>query len=171
MVDQKTFREAMARLGAAVNVVTTDGTAGRHGLTVSAVCSVTDEPPSLMVCVNRRSRSHAMICENAVLCVNVLAGRHEALAARFAGRDDPTRDRFADARWEVLATGAPLLADASVAFDCRVTLARPIGTHTAFLCEVEALRVHDAAEGLIYFNRGFHHLAEAAGLTGGPPSG
>lgn len=162
MLDQKSYRDAMARLGAAVNVVTTDGTAGRHGLTVSAVCSVTDTPPSLMVCVNRRSRSHAMIAENGVLCVNVLAGRHEGLAARFAGQGEPSVERFADADWGLLATGSPVLADAAVAFDCRVVLARPIGTHTAFLCEVEAVAAHDAIESLIYFNRGFHHLAASA---------
>jgi len=159
MINQKTYRDAMARLGAAVNVVTTDGTAGRHGLTVSAVCSVTDEPPSLMVCVNRRSRSHAMIAENGVLCVNVLAGRHEALAARFATQGEPGVQRFGEEDWTVLATGSPALVDAAVAFDCKVSLARPIGTHTAFLCEVQAVRVNSAAEGLIYFNRGFHHLA------------
>lgn len=161
MVDQKAFRNAMARLGAAVNVVTTDGTAGRHGLTVSAVCSITDEPPTLMVCVNRRSRSHAKLTENGVLCVNVLAGRHEALSMRFAGQSDPETDRFEGADWTTLETGSPVLRDAAVSFDCKITLSRYIGTHSAFLCEVQALTVHSLSEGLIYFDRGFHRIGDA----------
>lgn len=158
MIDQKTYRDAMARLGAAVNVVTTDGSAGRHGLTVSAVCSITDEPPSLMVCVNRRSRSHAMMTENGVLCVNVLAGRHEALSMAFAGRAEVDADRFAGGAWTTLATGCPVLEDAVVAFDCKITLSRYIGTHSAFLCEVQAIRTSDGADGLIYFDRAFHRI-------------
>src|SRR5690606_16913277 len=52
-VSRQEFRDAMARLGAAVNIVTTDGPAGLSGMTVSAVCSVTDDPPMLLVCLNR----------------------------------------------------------------------------------------------------------------------
>lgn len=165
MVDQKIFRDGMARLGAAVTVVTTDGPAGRRGLTVSAVCSVTDTPPSLMVCIHQGSRSHDVVTANGVLCVNVLAGRHEALSAVFGGRSDPGLDRFGSESWTTLVTGAPALADAVAAFDCRIKLARSIGTHSAMLCEVEAMAVGDAAEGLIYFDRAFHRLTARAGAT------
>jgi flavin reductase len=161
MVDQKIFRDGMARLGAAVTVVTTDGPAGRRGLTVSAVCSVTDAPPSLMVCINQRSGSHDVITANGVLCVNVLAGRHEGLSEAFGGRADPGLDRFGGVSWTTLVTGAPVLADAAAAFDCRIKLARSIGTHSAILCEVQAMTVSDTAEGLIYFNRALHHLTAA----------
>ena len=54
IVDQQTFRDAMSCMGAAVNIITTDGPAGRAGFTASAVCSVTDTPPTLLVCLNRR---------------------------------------------------------------------------------------------------------------------
>ena len=161
MVEQKIFRDGMARLGAAVTVVTTDGPAGRRGLTVSAVCSVTDAPPSLMVCINQSSGSHDVVTANGVLCVNVLAGRHEALSAAFAGRGDPGGDRFAGEAWTTLVTGAPALVDAVAAFDCRIKLARSIGTHSAILCEVEAMAVGEMAEGLIYFDRAFHRLSRA----------
>ncbi len=53
IVDQQTFRDAMSCMGAAVNIITTDGPAGRAGFTASAVCSVTDTPPTLLVCLNR----------------------------------------------------------------------------------------------------------------------
>lgn len=156
------FRDAMSRLGAAVNVVTTDGPSGRHGLTASAVCSVTDTPPTLLVCVNRQAGAHAHLLENGVLCVNVLAGRHQDLSGAFGGKGLAIGERFAQASWHVLATGAPVLSDASVSFDCRIVRQEEIGTHTVFFCEVQAVATAPDAEGLIYFNRAYHHLNAAA---------
>jgi flavin reductase len=72
MINNTTFRDAMAGLGASVNVITTDGVAGMAGCTASAVCAVTDEPPTLLVCINRASRNNAVMRENGRLCVNVL---------------------------------------------------------------------------------------------------
>ena len=84
-VDKQAFRDAMARLGAAVNVVTTDGPAGRYGFTASAVCSVTDDPPMLLVCVNRSNDSCGAAKANGVLCVNVLTHAQQALSPVFGG--------------------------------------------------------------------------------------
>ena len=69
----------MARLGAAVHVVTTAGPAGRHGFTASAVTSVTDDPPTLLVCQNRASDANPAFKANGVLCVNTLAAAQEHL--------------------------------------------------------------------------------------------
>jgi Conserved protein/domain typically associated with flavoprotein oxygenases, DIM6/NTAB family len=71
MVDVSQFRNAMALLGGAVSVITTDGPAGRFGFTASAVCSVTDSPPTLLVCMNRSSYSNEQFKANGALCVNV----------------------------------------------------------------------------------------------------
>ena len=161
MVDQTQFRAALARLGAAVNIITSDGPAGRHGFTASAVCSVTDTPPTVLVCVNRASPSNEKLKENGVLCVNVLAGRHEVLSAQFATRGLSIDERFAGADWTRLETGAPVLADATVSLDCRITATAEIGTHTVFYGEVQALRLAENAHGLIYFDKAYHHLGEA----------
>lgn len=76
IVDQQTFRDAMSCMGAAVNIITTDGPAGRAGFTASAVCSVTDTPPTLLVCLNRGASVWPAFNENRTLCVNTLsAGR------------------------------------------------------------------------------------------------
>ncbi|MFC0216901.1 flavin reductase [Pseudochelatococcus lubricantis] len=160
MVNSDEFREAMSRLGASVNLVTTDGPAGRRGLTVSAVCSVTDSPPTLIVCINRANRSHDIVRENGVLCVNILAGRHEALSKTFASNRMSSDDRFAGGEWETLATGSPVLSDAPTALDCRIAGCVEVGTHTIFMCEVERIRMREA-ENLVYFNRSFHHLHPA----------
>jgi flavin reductase (NADH) len=77
------FRQAMAHLSAAVNVITTAGPHGRCGVTASAVCSVTDTPPTLLVCLNRSSAMHATFQSNRHVCINVLPGEHELLARHF----------------------------------------------------------------------------------------
>ena len=157
-VVQKSFRDAMSRLGAAVNIVTTDGLAGRHGLTASAVCSVTDTPPTVLVCVRRQAGAHDVLKANGALCVNILAGRHEHLSGKFGCPGMSVEQRFADASWERLATGAPVLADAAASLDCRIVRVTEVGTHTVFFCEVQEIVTAAEPEGLIYFNRTYHHI-------------
>ncbi len=156
------FRQAMSRLGAAVNVITTDGQAGRHGITASAVCSVTDSPPTVLVCVNRRSGKHQLFRDNGQLCINVLAGHHRDLSARFATPADAAT-RFDHDAWTVLATGSPVLADASAALDCRISQVSEVGTHSVFFCEVVQVATAPAAGGLVWFDRAYHALGDAPG--------
>lgn len=158
-VERQAYREAMARLGAAVNVITTDGPGGRAGFTASAVCSVTDTPPTLLVCANRSNDSYPAMKTNAVLCVNTLAGAHEELSPLFAGMTDHTMSaRFEGATWHRMLTGAPVLDDALVAFDCRISQIVEVGTHDVFICTVEAVEVGSVHEGLIYYARGYHRI-------------
>lgn len=158
-VEKQAYREAMARLGAAVNVITTDGPGGRAGFTASAVCSVTDTPPTLLVCANRTNDSYPAMKANAVLCVNTLAGAHEELSPVFAGMTDHTMEaRFEGATWHTMLTGAPVLDGSLVAFDCRIDQIIEVGTHDVFICSVEAVEVGEANEGLIYYARGYHRL-------------
>lgn len=162
-----TFREGMSRLGAAVNLITSDGPEGRHGMTASAVCSITDSPPTLLVCVNQKNRSHDVLNGNGNLCVNVLAGRHIDLSNAFAGRGEV--ERFKVGRWTTLATGAPVLADAVVAFDCRIVERRAIGSHSVFYAKVvDMLIPQEPAETLIWFDRRYHPLAA---ISQGNPEG
>lgn len=157
-ITRQSYRDAMARLGAAVNIVTTDGPGGRHGFTASAVCSVTDTPPTLLVCLNKGSSVSQAFHANGVLCVNTLASGHEDLSQRFGGRT-PAEERFATADWKTFATGAPMLVGAAVAFDCRVVRTVEIGTHDVLFCEVVGLVEGDARAGLIYFGRRYHAVA------------
>src|SRR5690349_15766224 len=139
-VEKQAYREAMARLGAAVNVITTDGPGGRAGFTASAVCSVTDTPPTLLVCANRANDSYPAMKANGVLCVNTLAGAHEPLSPLFAGLTDHTMAaRFEGATWHRLATGAPALDGALASFDCRIVQIIEVGTHDVFICEADAV--------------------------------
>lgn len=162
MVDQKSYRDAMARLGAAVNIITTDGPGGRRGFTASAVCSVTDTPPTLLVCLNRSSDSNQALKDNRVLCLNVLAAAQQHLSPVFAGMTEGEYDaRFATAAWTRLANGTLGLDGALVSFEGRVTQVTEIGTHSVFFCEIDAVHTGAPAEGLVYFARKYHPLQPA----------
>jgi flavin reductase len=139
-VDRQTYRDAMARLGAAVNIVTTANQTGRHGFTASAVCSVTDDPATLLVCMNRTSRSRAQFALGDPLCVNVLATHQQPVSVAFASRE-AMAERFESAHWTVLAT--------------------EVGTHSVLFCAVQAVRLGEPAGGLIYFGRDYHALPQA----------
>lgn len=156
-VDRQLFRDGMARLGAAVNIITTDGPGGRAGFTASAVCSVTDAPPSLLFCLNRSSSVYEWFAQSEAVCVNVLAPRHEELSRVFGGKTHAA-ERFEIGTWLTLLSGAPVLADAAVAFDCLVSNRWEVGSHAVFICEVLDVRRHETVSGLVYFDRRYHPL-------------
>ncbi len=162
MVDLTSFRNAMAMLGGAVSVITTDGDSGRFGFTASAVCSVTDSPPTLLVCMNRASSSNPQFQGNGVVCVNVLAGTHQELSGAFANKALTMDDRFATTGWTTLESGAPVMLEALVNFDCRIAQVHEVGSHSIFYCEILAIRHGAADEGLVYFNRAYHRLGESS---------
>ncbi|MCZ7935142.1 pyrimidine utilization flavin reductase protein F [Agrobacterium leguminum] len=151
------YRNAMARLGAAVNIVTTDGAAGRAGFAATAVCSVSDNPPTLLICLNRNSSAYRVVKANGVVCVNTLAAHHEVLSTLFGGKT-PAEERFAAGSWDVLETGAPVLEDALVSFDCRIREAHDGGTHDILICEVVDMKINEGDEALMYFNRRYRVL-------------
>ncbi|GBQ80581.1 flavin mononucleotide reductase [Gluconacetobacter johannae DSM 13595] len=162
MVESALFREGMSWLGSAVNIITTDGTAGRHGFTASAVCSVTDTPPTLLVCMNRTVSSHEAFLQNKALCVNVLGGDHQPLANGFASRRLSMDDRFGLAEWTRLKTQAPALVGATVNFDCIIDKVTSVGTHDVLFCTVQAVSLADNREGLIWLGRSYHNLQDPA---------
>ncbi|MBE7620729.1 flavin reductase [Gluconacetobacter entanii] len=160
-IDARTYRDAMARLGAAVNVVTTGTLEDPAGFTASAVCSVTDAPPTLLVCVNRASRIRPRFREGAAMCINVLSAAQQEISGIFASAREQ-HERFAFGHWATLTTGAPVLEEAVTSFDCRIERIVEVGTHSVMFGAVESLRNGDSHGGLIYFNRTYHIL---------PPSG
>jgi flavin reductase len=158
-VDAEAFREAMARLGAAVHVVTTAGRAGRTGFTATAVCAVSDQPATLLVCLNRRSQANAILCENGVFCVNTLRADGAEIADVFAGRTDVERaERFGAGEWITLRTGAPVLRAAVVGFDCRTIEVKAVGTHNVFFAGVEAVHLGAPGPALVYHERAYKQV-------------
>jgi flavin reductase (DIM6/NTAB) family NADH-FMN oxidoreductase RutF len=155
-VEPGQFRDAMSRLGAAVHVVTTAGPAGKSGFTATAVCSVSDQPATLLVCLNRGSNSAPILAQNGVFCVNTLGANAEKLANLFAGRGSASRsERFNVGDWTVLKTGAPVLASAVVAFDCRAMEIKAVASHYVVFGVVEAVRLGPSGPALVYHERAY----------------
>nr|WP_246669274.1 MULTISPECIES: flavin reductase [unclassified Bradyrhizobium] len=148
----------MARLGGAVNIVTTNGPAGQAGFTASAVCSVSDTPPTLLVCLNRSASVYELFKANRFLCVNTLTYRQEDIAVLFGGKT-PMAERFAAGVWSQRITGAPVLNGALASFDCEISETVEVGTHDVLFCTVLSAEVDISSEGLIYFDRRFHRLS------------
>ena len=158
-VDPQVFREAMSRLGAAVHVITTDGHAGKTGFTATAVVSVSDAPPTLLVCLNRGANSTPILRGNGVFCVNTLRAGDEIIADTFAGRTKIAREqRFDQGQWSKLSTGAPALMSAVVAFDCRVSEVKAVASHDIYFGLIEA--IHSGAPGaaLVYHDRSYKQV-------------
>ncbi|QEO17459.1 flavin reductase [Acetobacter vaccinii] len=156
------YRDAMARLGAAVTIVTTGTLESPVGFTASAVCSVTDTPPTVLVCLNRNSRARAFFHQGASMCVNVLSSTQQDLANHFASPNS-MEDRFAQGHWSSLTTGAPVLNEALVNLDCEISQIAEVGTHSVLFGLVRALCNHTTANGLVYFSRAYHSLPQAPG--------
>jgi len=155
-----TFRSAMARLASAVTLVTTDGPAGRRGLAATAVTSITDDPPNLLVCVNRSTRSNAMIKQNGVFSVNVLSHEQQPLVGAFSGASQA--DPFGEPQlWDTLETGAPILKDTLASLDCTLDQLINVGTHSLFVGHVVKVRIGTRMRGLVYFDRAFCAVGDA----------
>ncbi|MGE4480603.1 flavin reductase family protein [Acidocella sp.] len=150
------FLAGMGHVACTVNVITTDGPAGRLGVTVSAMSSVSaDGPhPTLLVCVHHLSTAARAIAENGVFCVNVLRADQAHISDHFAGRVK-AEDKFSCADWAVCANGAPRLADPLAAFECDMLLDQRIGTHHVFYGAVRQLHFGRQGQTLIYAARNY----------------
>lgn len=158
MVDPAHFRSAMGRAATGVTVVTTDGDAGRAGVTVSTLCSLSLEPPSVLFCIHRESKTLPLLIGNGVFVANILSGDQQRVADSFAGLIPELReDRFRAAEWDRIITGAPALRGALCRFDCRLASVFDFGSHRIVAGEVLGVETH-AEEPLVYSNRAYRRL-------------
>lgn len=142
------FRAAMRRLASTVCVVTAAEGERWLGMTMTAVTSVSMEPPSLLICAHRASRLHGALRPGVRFCVNVLRVGHGALAEAFAGRL-AHEERFAGGEWRC-EEGPPWLADALCSVVCETAGWLDHGSHTIFIGLVEAVRLNPDGPPLIY---------------------
>ena len=154
------FRQGTRRLTGAVNLVTTAHDGKLHGLTATAVCSLSGQPPRLLACVNVAGKTFEYILQSRRMGVNVLGDRHIELAKHFANMTgaDPEA-RFVDPAWSSLHTGAPVLTDALVAFDCAADEIFSTPSHGVIIGEIKHVVLGDEGEPLLYPNGGCTTLA------------
>lgn len=153
------FRDAMANLPAAVNIVTTAGPAGRCGITATAVCSVSDTPPTLLFCVNRNSSTVSAFEQNREICINVLPAECDELARHFAGMSGLCmEDRFRAGDWCAGDGAAPRLDAALVSLSGRLVDIAQVGSHAVMFAQIHDLRIRSDADALVYFDRAFRRV-------------
>lgn len=152
------FKQAMRAFAGAVTLITSSHAGHRYGMTATAVCSVSADPPTLLVCINRATTTHGAIAKSGVFCVNVLRDEDRELSTIFSGAQKG-EGRFRSGEWLRLASGAPVLASALASFDCCVAARYDHGTHSVFLGEVQDLRIGGKGKPLLYANGQYAKLA------------
>jgi flavin reductase (DIM6/NTAB) family NADH-FMN oxidoreductase RutF len=148
------FRDAMRRMASTVTIITATDRERHHGMTVTAVTSVSMEPPSLLVCLNSRTRLHDILVQARGFCVNVLHHEQAELSIAFSGAL-PAEERFDKGVWRKTGDGLGYLIDAQACLFCRKVAAMPFGTHTIFIGEVTEVRLGEVVEPLIYQNASY----------------
>ncbi|WP_342364175.1 flavin reductase family protein [Terrarubrum flagellatum] len=150
-VDSQTFRAAMKTVATPVTVIATGEAGMRYGITASSVCSLSDQPPMILACINRNSAILPYIRANGCFSANFLAEAQSALAERFAGITKVYGpERFDFGSWGRLVTGAPVLEDALSVFDCSLDCEHDSPTHAVLIGRVEAIRQGAISRALVY---------------------
>jgi flavin reductase len=153
------FRDAMRHVAATVYAVTTGHEGSRFGIIATAVSSLSFDPPSLLVCVNRAASLHGPLAQVDRFCINVLSPTNRAVADCFL-RGGTGEERFAVGDWEE-DHGVPVLASAQSSLVCRTAHRHDFGTHTIFIGELVAARHRHNARPLTWYDGRYIDISEA----------
>lgn len=155
-IDQAEFRRVMGHFASGVTVVTVCHEGFCHGITVSSFCSLSLEPPLVLICIDRRYASHELIQQSGTFAVNILAEDGEWLSRHFASRET---DKFAKVAYHTGHNGVPVLNDALASIECRLVNQFDGGDHSIFVGEVLGMNADAEKRPLLYFRSGYHQLA------------
>ena len=157
------FKQAMRGIASTVTVITAGDGSRHHGMTATAVTSLSMEPPALVICLNRATLLHDIMRTSRRFCVNVLTEEQADISAAFSGALPPA-ERFAQGTWAYSEQGLGYLIDAQASIFCEKAAALPYGTHTIFIGEVREVVLGDRQAPLIYKNAAYcTSLPRAAG--------
>ncbi|MCP4007354.1 MAG: flavin reductase family protein [bacterium] len=155
-IDPEVFRQTLASFASGVTVVTSQLDGERHGMTVSAFASVSLDPPLVLICADKGSRTHAMIRDSKVFQVSVLAANQDGVSNLFASKSKEA-SRFEGLDCPPGATGCPRIPDALAYLDCRVERAVEAGDHIVYIGLVEAAEISES-DPLVYFRGAYRGL-------------
>lgn len=159
-MESSQYRKMMRGHAGAVAVIATGKRGQRTGLTATAVCSLSDSPPTVLVCVNHNASAYEVIRQFGCFSVNWLAAHQDGIADCFAGKTGlKAEQRFIGGDWVTLATGAPVLGDGLASLDCELVGEHDHSTHSIFIGRVRAARQQDSEKPLMYFAGRFTGLA------------
>ena len=156
------FKKGMGLLAASVNLITTCNGANRIGCTATAVCSLSDNPPSLIICLNKNSGTAKAVQQTGLVCVNVCSQDDAETAVFFAMSGN---DKFSAGLWEETPkTGTPRLATAITSFDCEVHRVTDHGSHDIVIANVVDIFFNETtSSALLYADRTYGTFAASPG--------
>lgn len=149
------FRRTLARFASGVTVVTTKAADGHlHGLTVSAFCSVSLNPPLILVCIEKKTGSRHAFSESKAFVVNILQENQADVSSRFASHSD---DKFSGLDYMLGEDEIPILQNCAANLECRLVNSYDGGDHMIFVGEVIKTHIFEG-EPLIYFQGHYRTL-------------
>lgn len=156
------LRPALRKLAKAVIIVSAQRDGIPFAMSATAVSEVSLDPPTMLVCVNRRASIHAAIVESGTFCLNILSDKHEEISWRCGG-GVAASDRLKVGDWTRDPHGNPVLADAEASIVCSLIKTSSIGTHDIFVGEVTQVETSSGCDPLIYvdgaYGRAFRRTA------------
>jgi flavin reductase (DIM6/NTAB) family NADH-FMN oxidoreductase RutF len=156
-IEKDFFRQVAGQFATGVTVVTTQSEGKPAGITVNAFCSVSLEPPMILVCIDLSSNTLPVMRESGAFAINILTSEQEYLSRCFATISEERYENFCHASFHTAATGSPIIDDVLAFIDARVVAEYPGGDHSIFLGQVMAM----GSDGQIAFAR----EAESANAT------
>lgn len=147
------MKNGMRRLVSGVSVVTArDGNGRGYAMTVSSVTSVSDEPPSLLVCINKNTQIAPVLQLGQSMAINVLSQKHQDISI-LCSTGEQNEARLKSAHWDVESGDSPFLKDAEVVFECVVDQVMPYGTHNIVVAKIVSVQVSKQdVDALVYAN-------------------
>lgn len=149
------FKQSMRRLAGGVCILASARDGERHGLTMTAVCSLTLDPPTLIACVNRDAGAYETMRSTRRVSVNLLGSDQVELAELFSSSTIKGAERFERAEWVEMASGVPALTGALAVLDCQIVEEKAVGQHSVLFCEVKAARLESDKDPLVHYDRNF----------------
>lgn len=148
------FKQAMRRLATTIALVTTGRDENWSGMAATAVTSVTSDPPTILVAVNRTASMSPLLHNEQRFCVNLLAERHKDLVGVFSGQKKGMA-RFESGEWITSSEGLPVLKDAVASLICTTQMTLGVATHTLFIGQVQSIVNHPSIDPLIWVDGSF----------------
>lgn len=152
-INQETLRNAMLlamrRLAKSVSVITCRHGGQRYAMSASAVDSLSTEPPSLLICINKSSSIYSPLSQGAEFCINILAAEQHDIALTCAGKLKG-EERFSEGNWTTNTEGTPYLVDAQANLICEQDGHYEYGTHTIFIGRIKKIFVGETVSPLVY---------------------
>ena len=154
VISDDLFKDLMKRFASGVTLVTFNDNNTFGGLTVSSFCSLSMDPPLVLICIDRKVASHDSLAKNTYFGVNICSSEQGKLAWDFANSKVDKNELIKSSEHELTDNGTPLLNGCLAAMECSVKDMYEGGDHTIFVGQIENGTFDENAEPMVYYSSG-----------------